>query len=47
MSDAGVVYVVLGYSVALGFLWGYAGLVLWQRQMLRSRRESGGPEDRS
>jgi hypothetical protein len=42
VNDAGVAYVVLGYSVALGFLWGYAALVLWQRRMLR---RSGGPAE--
>jgi hypothetical protein len=30
-------YLTLGYSVALGLLWGYGALLWWQLRALRQR----------
>lgn len=45
MSDKA--YLVLGYTVALGFLWGYAAILWWQFRTLRQREASGAKSDRS
>lgn len=37
MNDAGIVFLILGYSIALGFLWGYGAIVWLQLRGLRQR----------
>lgn len=35
-------FVILGYAVGLGLLWGYALLLWWESRGTRRRTNSGG-----
>lgn len=40
MNDASGLYLVMGYTIALGCLWGYAAMLWWQLRGLRQRGHS-------